>query len=132
MTMTTHAGRTVLGLILATASLVALAQGPALDDTPPPPPQTSVSEIRSDPTLGREIRLRGQLVRQMGDGVHLLTDHSGSIPVDVNHTALKVDRSVQEPAEVEIVGELVGPTDAPPTVRARSVTVVAPEPPAAE
>lgn len=128
--MKLRAAAALAACLLPLAALPARAQGPALDDTPPPPPQTSVAEIRSDPTLGREIRLRGRLVRRMSDGVHLLSDHSGSIPVDVNHTALKVDRTVQGSAEVEVVGELLGPTDAPPTVRARSLTLVAPDPPA--
>jgi uncharacterized protein YdeI (BOF family) len=118
-----------VAVLTATVPL-AFAQGPALEDTPPPPPQTSVAEIRSEPTPGREIRLRGQLVREMRDGVRLFTDDSGSIPVDLNHTALKVDREVDGRAPVEVVGELDGPADAPPTVRVRSLTVVAPQPPA--
>ncbi|TCP03278.1 NirD/YgiW/YdeI family stress tolerance protein [Caldimonas thermodepolymerans] len=118
--------RLAVPVIFGAATLLARAQGPALVDTPPPPPQTSVAEIRTAPTPGREIRLRGQLVRDLGDGLHLFSDPSGTIPVDVNHTVLTVDREVRGPLPVEVVGELDGPADAPPTVRARSLTVVAP------
>ena len=120
------APRWVLALLLAASMSSALAQGPALQDEEPPPPQTSVSEVMSEPTEGREIRLRGQLVREMSEGVYLFADESGSIRIDLNHTALKVDREVSGQPTVEVVGELGSLKGAPPSVSVRSLTVVAP------
>ena len=119
--------RLMPALMLATAAFMVHAQGPALQDEEPPPPQTRVSEVMSEPTEGREIRLRGRLVREMADGVYLFSDDSGSIRIDVNDTALKVDREVSGQPTVDVVGELGSLKGAPPSVRVRSLTVVAPE-----
>ncbi|AKJ32190.1 NirD/YgiW/YdeI family stress tolerance protein [Caldimonas brevitalea] len=102
------------------------AQAPAPAPQAQQPQQQAVSDILRAPIEGREVRLRGRLMRGVGEGKYLFSDGSGTIRLDASQIQLPHDTKLSGQTTVEVIGEVGSGVFDAPSVQVHSVTLISP------
>ncbi|MCW7538355.1 NirD/YgiW/YdeI family stress tolerance protein [Aquabacterium sp. A7-Y] len=113
-------------VLLAALGAATPSRGQAAPARGAGPSQSNVADVLKAPVEGTEIRLRGRLVRQVGEGRYLLSDGSGIIRIDAVGTPLPEPSKITGQTTVEVIGEIESGVSEAPAVDVHSLTVISP------